>query len=232
VVVTAQKRTEDLQKVPISLKVLTGQDLEQHQVSDFDDFAKLLAPGGLMDGFFNDNLKALVDTSATPWRWQSADHVKLGLQPGTLTEFENAAKIRDALFSSGSDMAVKFELVPAQLDNKLAKVIIDIAGQTMTFDHGPTDSQSFTWPSGGKSGVRVTMVAASGGHETILQKDGPWALLRLLDAARVIPSGQPDKFQLVFSSPAGNASFVLNASSVRNPFTLSAFRSFRCPARL
>ncbi len=42
VVVTAQKRTEDLQKVPISLKVLTGQDLEQHQVSDFDDFAKLL----------------------------------------------------------------------------------------------------------------------------------------------------------------------------------------------
>jgi type VI secretion system protein ImpL len=197
-----------------------------------DDFAKLLAPGGLMDGFFNDNLKALVDTSSTPWHWQSADHVKLGLQPGTLTEFENAAKIRDALFSSGSDLAVKFELVPAQLDNKLAKVIVDISGQTLTFDHGPTDSQSFTWPSGGKSGVRVTMIAASGGHETILQKDGPWALLRLLDAARVIPSGQPDKFQLVFSSPAGNASFVLNASSVRNPFTLSAFKNFKCPAKL
>jgi type VI secretion system protein ImpL len=53
-----------------------------------------------------------------------------------------------------------------------------------------------------------------------------------MDAARVIPSGQPDKFQLVFSSPAGNASFVLNASSVRNPFTMSAFRNFRCPAHL
>ena len=42
VVVTAQKRAEDLQKVPISLQVLSGQDLEQHQVTDFDDFAKLL----------------------------------------------------------------------------------------------------------------------------------------------------------------------------------------------
>ncbi len=42
VVVTAQKRTEDLQKVPISLQVLSGQDLEQHQVTSFDDFAKLL----------------------------------------------------------------------------------------------------------------------------------------------------------------------------------------------
>jgi len=42
VVVTAQKRTEDLQKVPISLTVLTAKELEEHQVTDFDDFAKLL----------------------------------------------------------------------------------------------------------------------------------------------------------------------------------------------
>jgi iron complex outermembrane recepter protein len=42
VVVTATKRSEDLQKVPISLQVLTGEKLEQLQVSDFDDYAKLL----------------------------------------------------------------------------------------------------------------------------------------------------------------------------------------------
>jgi iron complex outermembrane recepter protein len=42
VVVTAQKRTEDLQKVPISLQVLGGEKLEQLQVSSFDDYAKLL----------------------------------------------------------------------------------------------------------------------------------------------------------------------------------------------
>jgi iron complex outermembrane receptor protein len=42
VVVTAEKRTEDLQKVPISMQVLSGEKLEQMQVSNFDDFAKLL----------------------------------------------------------------------------------------------------------------------------------------------------------------------------------------------
>jgi iron complex outermembrane receptor protein len=42
VVVTAQKRSEDLQKVPISLQVLGGEKLEQLQVSGFDDYAKLL----------------------------------------------------------------------------------------------------------------------------------------------------------------------------------------------
>jgi iron complex outermembrane recepter protein len=42
IVVTAQKRSEDLQKVPISLQVLSGQALEQLQVTNFDDYAKFL----------------------------------------------------------------------------------------------------------------------------------------------------------------------------------------------
>ena len=42
VVVTAQKRVEDMQKLPISLQVLSGAELEQHQVTSFDDYAKLL----------------------------------------------------------------------------------------------------------------------------------------------------------------------------------------------
>ena len=42
VVVTAQKRTEDLQKVPISIQVLGGEKLEQLQVSSFEDYAKFL----------------------------------------------------------------------------------------------------------------------------------------------------------------------------------------------
>jgi outer membrane receptor protein involved in Fe transport len=42
VVVTAQKRAEDLQKVPISLQVLSSEKLDQLQVHDLDDYAKLL----------------------------------------------------------------------------------------------------------------------------------------------------------------------------------------------
>ena len=42
VVVTAQKRTEDLQKVPISMQVLGGEKLEELQVKSFDDYAKFL----------------------------------------------------------------------------------------------------------------------------------------------------------------------------------------------
>ncbi len=199
-----------------------------------DDFAKLLGPGGLIDQFFTDNLKNIVDTTSSPWKWQGADNTQLGLKPETLVQLENAAKIRDSLFISNTQIGVRFQLLPSSLDAGVAQITLEIAGQSMTYNHGPTESAQFQWPNQGKTLVRVTMTPASGGNAQIIEKDGPWALLRALDAPTKVlgSSGQPDKFTLTFASPAGNASFLLNASSVRNPFTLTALRAFRCPPTL
>ena len=57
VTVTAQKRTENLQKVPVSIQVLGEEKLRQQDVADFDDYAKLIpslsygtAGGGVFSG--------------------------------------------------------------------------------------------------------------------------------------------------------------------------------------
>lgn len=42
IIVTAQKRNESIQKVPISLQALSPAVLEEHQVNAFDDYVKLL----------------------------------------------------------------------------------------------------------------------------------------------------------------------------------------------
>ena len=42
VVVTAQKRTENLQDVPISIQALSTEKLEELHITDFDDYAKYL----------------------------------------------------------------------------------------------------------------------------------------------------------------------------------------------
>ncbi len=42
IVVTATKRSENLQNVPISITAMGGEQLAQHQVASFDDYAKLL----------------------------------------------------------------------------------------------------------------------------------------------------------------------------------------------
>lgn len=42
IIVTAQKRGENIQKVPISMQALGNETLEQHQVNNLDDYTKLL----------------------------------------------------------------------------------------------------------------------------------------------------------------------------------------------
>lgn len=194
-----------------------------------DDFAQLLGPGGKIESFFNQYLKPFVDTTQRPWRFQSA--VPLGLSPASLGEFERAAQIREGLFSSGPAIQVRFTLLPVSLDASVGQVSLDIGGQTMTYSHQPPESQAFTWPGpAGKTGVRVTVTPTGGGPATILEHDGPWALLRAVDG-RIAGGAQPDKFRVTFTG-GGAAVLELRASSVRNPFTLSALRSFRCPAKL
>ena len=198
-----------------------------------DDFANLLAPGGMMDQFFDQYLKRFVDTTQSPWKWLSADHVPLGLSPGSLVQFERADQIKKALFTSGNQVQVRFQMVPVALDPKVAQITIDIAGQTLVWNHGPPQQARFQWPAAnGDTLVRVTMTPIGGGQGEVTERDGPWALLRLLDAAKITPSGQPDKFRIAFTGGGGSATFELNANSVNNPFTLSALRSFRCPPKL
>ena len=199
-----------------------------------DDFAHLLGPGGLMDQFFDQYLKNFVDTTSTPWKWQAGGDAKLGLSPGSLMEFQRAAEIRDGLFSGGGNqILVKFQLVPVSLDAGLSQVSLEIAGQRLSYAHGPIEATAFQWPgANGATLSRLTLTPANGAAATVVERNGPWALLRLMDAGKVASSGQPDKFRVTFGGKDGNAVFDLNASSVRNPFTLTALRSFRCPAKL
>ncbi|MFZ0018072.1 MAG: type VI secretion IcmF C-terminal domain-containing protein, partial [Acetobacteraceae bacterium] len=199
-----------------------------------DDFVRLLGPSGLTDQFFDQYLKPFVDTSQTPWQWQSADHTRLNLSPATLVTFQRAADIRDALFAAGgSQIGTKFQLVPETLDPGLASVSLEVGGRRVSYAHGPTEATSLQWPAAdGNTLVRLTMTPADGKPATIVENNGPWSLLHVLDNAHVTPSDQPDKFRVTFTAPAGTASFALNASSVRNPFTLAALRTFRCPSNL
>jgi type VI secretion system protein ImpL len=199
-----------------------------------DDFVHLLGPGGLMDQFFDQYLKPFVDNSELPWKWQSADHTKLGLSDGALGEFQRASEIRDALFpTGGSAVSVKFQLVPVSLDPGLAQVSLEAGGSRLTYAHGPLEPTAMVWPGGdGKTQVRFTATPAGGGASTVVEENGPWALLRLLDTAHVASTGQPDRFTLTLAAPAGNAVFTLNAASVRNPFSMTALRAFRCPSQL
>lgn len=195
-----------------------------------EDFARLFAAGGLMDEFFQKNLAAYVDTSSQPWTFKKVQEQSLG-GSGNLIQFQRAATIRDVFFRSGGTVRLDFKAI--EMDPAITQFILEVDGQLVKYAHGPQERQSIQWP-GSKGGVsariQITPPAPSGTSGATA--DGPWALFRLFDKARVEGLGAPEKFKVVFDVEGRQASFEVTASSVQNPFRLRELSEFRCPSGL
>src|SRR5205823_9537411 len=111
------------------------------------DFGKLFGPGVVIDRFFTQNLTALVDTSRPEWTWRQDNALARTLLPATLREFQRAAQIRDAFFSTGGSMpSINLAVVPppAGATGMVAK--LDINGTTVESKAGTNSPVAVAWP--------------------------------------------------------------------------------------
>jgi len=199
-----------------------------------DDFARVFAPGGLVDDFFQKNLMPFVDMSGARWRWRPFGNVALGIPADVLVQFQHAAAIRDAFFGDGGKSAsIRFEVRPLQLDAGSTQFKLDVDGQSLSFGHEPARPVAFQWPAGRVTGQsRFEFSAGNADGRDAAGAEGPWAWFRILDKAQLEPTAQRDRFTVRFDLDGHRASVELRASSVVNPFRLDALAAFRCPAHL
>ena len=71
--------------------------------------------------------------------------------------------------------------------------------------------------------------AQAGGASGDLQASGAWALFRLFDQGSLEQAGSVDRYKLTLSAGGHQATFVLRAGSVLNPFASGVLKDFRCP---
>lgn len=198
-----------------------------------DDFARMFAPGGLMDDFFQKNLVTMVNTSTKPWSFKAGiDGTALGGSAG-LIAFQRAAVIRDAFFPGGSKTpSLKLEIKPAEMDRSIMQITLDIDGQIMKYAHGPQTPKPVTWPgSRGSQQVRVQLTPQLAGANGLVG-DGPWALHRLFDKAQIRQGNAPEKFFAAFYIEGRKIELEVTANSVYNPFRLRELMEFQCPSSL
>ncbi|MEM8577372.1 MAG: type VI secretion system membrane subunit TssM [Pseudomonadota bacterium] len=196
------------------------------------DFERLFAPGGLIDGFFNENLRDFVDTRARPWAWKRVNDVDLGISPKVLEQFQNAAQIRDAFFSGGPTTSVRFQITPQALSPSAQSVILDIDGTEVSYQHGPAPKPvAVTWP-GGVGSARIVMQPVVNNTSNAITQDGPWAWFRLLSRAEVRRTNVSDRVRVIFNVGGRQAIYIMQSGSVLNPFALPALRNFNCPSNL
>ncbi|WP_291295951.1 type VI secretion system membrane subunit TssM [Elioraea sp.] len=192
-----------------------------------DDFARLFAPGGLIDGFFNTNLRPFVDTTQRTWRLQAVE----GVTPRVdVANFQRASVIRDVFFSGGAQPTVRFEIQPVAMDPAAQSALLDLDGVQITYSHGPSRPTLVTWPGTNRmNNVRLVFSPPPSGGEGAINASGPWALFRLFARAQVAPGRVPEEFTLTFSLGERQVSYVVRAGSVFNPFSLRELAEFRCP---
>jgi type VI secretion system protein ImpL len=90
---------------------------------------------------------------------------------------------------------------------------------------------SFTWP-GDPPYAGLMLIPQLAGSENLLVRDGPWAIFRLLDAAKVVPTEVPDRRKVYFNVGGRQVVFLLQSTAVNSPFWLAALKDFRCPKSL
>ncbi|MFK7752223.1 MAG: type VI secretion system membrane subunit TssM [Sedimentitalea sp.] len=197
------------------------------------DFAKIFGPGGLIDGFFNENLVKHVDTRTRPWTWKRVNGVDLGISQAVLEQFQNAAQIREAFFASGPSPQINFQITPFGLDPKAKTVLLEIDGQNVEFRQRRPEATpvAITWP-GSVGLARVTLTPNRKNSESQISRDGPWGWFRLLDAAAVRNTNVSDRKRVNFNIGGRIAIFDLQSGSVINPFALPALSKFSCPKSL
>ena len=199
------------------------------------DFGRLFAPNGIIDKFFTQHLASMADTSKQAWSWRQDNPLARSLSPGSLREFQRAAQIRDAFFATGGIMpSVNFNVTPPALNDANATVRLDVNGATVESKAGSTSPVAVQWPGGGGNRATVSVTTnyfgQASGAPSVLERTGPWALFRLIDASSRVQSG--DRVIASFIVGGRELQYQIAAGSVHNPLTLAALREFRCPSGL
>jgi type VI secretion system protein ImpL len=199
-----------------------------------EDFARIFAPGGIIDTFFQKNLVNFVDTSARPWKFKSVDGASMGTDSSTLLQFQHAAMIRDTFFrGGGNQISVRLDFKPVEMDATITQFILDVDGQLVKYAHGPQIPATVQWPGPrGSSQVRVQVTPVSASGASGLVTDGPWALFKIFDKQQIEPAGGPERWKATFNVDGRKAQFLVTTSSVRNPFRLPELEQFTCPGKL
>jgi type VI secretion system protein ImpL len=202
----------------------SSQDIK---LSDFESF---FGPEGILQNYFDSNLKPFVDQSRKNWRWKS----NIGISNARLKIFQRANTIQKMFFEGDNNSPqVPFLLKPLTLDKVATSIQLELGGQAANYNHGPLRSKKLTWPGETTEHTKLTFTLASKGTPLSSRTEGEWGWFRLLDKHATVTQDQAnDGLKLAFNLKEVKAEYQLIPQSSFNPFTNNAIKNFKIPPRL
>lgn len=197
------------------------------------EFGKLFGAGGIIDAFFANKLDSMVDQTGAQWEWTGKTRVSKELNPASLKQFQNAAKIRDAFFPQGGQVpAVSLTVTPISMSPNATNAEFEINGTKLEHAFGIDQPKDFQWPGSsladGSASVAI-FPEIEGGNWGVGFK-GPWSLFKLFERGGMSQTG--DQLTVRFVIGGREVAYRVKVGSLENPFTLPALRNFQCPKSL
>lgn len=195
----------------------------------WNDMARLFAPGGMMDAFFQQHLVGRVDMSQRRWRFKSGVQGQESRTSAFLDAFQRAAVIRDVYFSAAaSEPSFSVTIRPVRMSPEITQLTLDVDGQLLRYAHGPIVSTQVRWPGSGGNG-RLRMEVMPAGRSSGATVTGPWAMHRWLDQARLSRGSSQDAIIATFDQGGREVVLEILTNSVKNPLRLPEMEGFSCP---
>lgn len=192
-----------------------------------DDFARLFAPGGVLEQFFAQNIRPYADTTQNPWRPMATDGLAPPVTAADLAQFQRAQAIRDAFFPGVAGTGLRFELIPQGLDLNSNSAVLEADG--VRNELPPTGTGRpvlLSWPARGN----VSLAFTPPGYAGSLTLDGGWSSLRLVMGPHAtLQRLGGERYRLTIAHGDRGAIFELRPGSSTNPFNLAELSRFRCP---
>lgn len=198
-----------------------------HNDIPLQNFAGLFGYGGSFDTYYKQTLAKLVDASGTTWKWKSGPGAVVG-PPGMLGEMQLADQIKQMYFpNNASTPQVDFSVADPQLGPDIGKFLIEVEGQTFTYQPGGATRMAMKWPGPQPGLVTVSAWDTSGNLLSTFTYQGDWAFFHALQAAHLKKQSEL-RYLATFDFGGHIAKVTILAGSLRNPFLNTAVQRFRC----
>ncbi|MDH5540549.1 MAG: hypothetical protein OEY03_14200, partial [Rhizobacter sp.] len=187
------------------------------------DFARLFGPDGVFDSFFRRELQPHIETRQRPWRYRDGQAIA---GESLLRAFERIEDLRRAFFSAGSPLpSLRFSLRPIEMDLGLEEFLLDVDGQLLRYENGPSVPKSMSWP-GPAAAQRVTLRARGVPGEI---HEGPWVLLRVLSREPWQRGAEPGASRVAVTVGGRRLVLDLRLAGAGSTAVLAGLSTFRCP---
>jgi type VI secretion system protein ImpL len=196
--------------------------------ASLDAFERFFKPDGVLDTFYQQNLKLFVENSQG---MNGDDNVVI--REDVLRQLDTAQKIRDVFFSQQNGLGAQFAVETVSLSGNKRRSVLNLDGQLVDYAQGRNYTAHLVWPNNMREGneSKLTLISAGSSAPRSIAFSGPWAQFRLFGAGQ-LTSVQDGSFTARFSVDGGTMTYRVHTDTQDNPFGGGLFSQFRLPDTL